>query len=256
MLMTVSTFLTNLVIPLNLAITLLVIAALLLLVRLRKLAALVAACAVVWVLFWSLPASSLWAGGRLEQLYPHQDPASVPQAQAIVVLGGITAGGRHNWFEPIDSDQTVHRVDTAADLYHEHRAPYVIVSGAALEGSVSEAQIMANALQRQGVPSDAILKEENSYTTYENALYTAELLRNRHLDDIILVTSALHMPRAMAVFREQGLTPIPAPSPPQITVPSRTGFWFWQPSLQVLDASRSIIKEYVGMLVYWLRGWT
>lgn len=254
--MTVSSFLTNLVIPLNLAITLLVIAVLLLLVRLRKLAALVATSALVWLLFWSLPASTLWAGGRLEQLYPYREPASVPQAQAIVVLGGVTAGGRHNWFEPIDSDQAVHRVDTAAALYREHRAPYVVVSGAALEGNVSEAQIMANALQRLGVPSEAILKEENSYTTYENALYTAELLRKRRMDDIILVTSALHMPRAMAVFREQGILPIPAPSPPQITVPSSTGFSFWQPSLKVLDASRSIIKEYVGMLVYWLRGWT
>ncbi|NLY26882.1 MAG: YdcF family protein [Alcaligenaceae bacterium] len=253
--MTLSSFLASLIIPLNLCVALLVMSVLLFMLRWRKLAALTACTGLLWALFWSLPASSLWAGGRLEQMFPYRSPDQVPTAQAIVVLGGSTANGRHNWFEPYDADRARARVDTAADLYKAHRAPRIIVSGAALEGSVSEAQIMANALRQQGVPDHAIELEARSLTTYENALYTAQELKRLNIDSIILVTSALHMPRSMGVFRSQGLQPIAAPSQHQIVVPDNSRFAFWLPNIRALDASRTIIKEYAGIVVYWIRGW-
>lgn len=253
--MSLSSFLTNLVIPLNLGIALLVLGVLLFILRQRRLAALLAACGLAWVVFWSMPATSLWAGGHLEQLYPYHPPDKLPNADAIVVLGGSTANNRPNWFQAYDRSTTVARVDTAARLYHAGRAPHVIVSGAALEGNVSEAQIMSNALRQHGVPAAAILQENKSLTTYENVIYTAELLKEEKLDHVLLVTSALHMPRAMGVFRGQHVQVTAAGSPPQIVVPDDPAFSFWLPSMQVLSASRSIVKEYVGMLVYWLRGW-
>lgn len=253
--MSLSSLLTNLVIPLNLGITLLVVSVLLFMIRLRRTAALLATCSLAWVLFWSMPASSLWAGGHLEQLYPYHPPNELPPAEAIVVLGGSTASNRSNWFEPFDRNSTISRVDTAADLYHARRAPVVIVSGAALEGTVSEAQIMANSLRQHGVPPDAIIQESESLTTYQNGLYTARLLKERGIDHVLLVTSALHMPRSMGVFRKQRINATPAGSPPQIVVPDDPAFSFWLPSMHVLSASRSVVKEYVGMLVYWLRGW-
>src|SRR3546814_13778776 len=48
--------------------------------------------------------------------------------------------------------------------------------------------------------------------------------------DLLLVTSALHMPRALAVFKKQGIITIPAPSAPQIYVPDKPGFSFWLPA--------------------------
>ncbi|HEY9573015.1 MAG TPA: YdcF family protein, partial [Pusillimonas sp.] len=155
--MTISSFLTNLVIPLNLCITLLLIAAVLFMLRWRKTAFFIAASGLGWALFWSLPASSLWAGGRLEQLYPHRPVMALPTAQAIVVLGGSTANGRQNWFEPYDSTTASARVDTAAVLYKAKRAPLIILSGAALEGSTSEAQMMANSLKEDGIPDSAMV---------------------------------------------------------------------------------------------------
>jgi len=253
--MALSSILTNLVIPLNLGITLIVLGVLMFVLRHRRIALFLAVCGMAWVLFWSLPASSLWAGGHLEQLYPYRPPDELPTAQAIVVLGGNTASNRPNWFESYDRAKTVARVDTAAQLYLARRAPLVIVSGAALDGNVSEAQIMANQLRQQGVPAEAIIQEAESFTTYENALYTARLLKEENLDQVLLVTSSLHMPRAMGVFRKQQVDAIAASSPPQIVVPEDPSFSFWQPSSRVLSASRSVVKEYVGMLVYWLRGW-
>ncbi|MBP6020228.1 MAG: YdcF family protein [Burkholderiaceae bacterium] len=253
--MTLSSFLTNLVIPLNLCMALLLLATALFILRQRKTAVFIATSAICWTLFWSLPASSLWAGGRLEQLYPHSMPSDLPPAQAIVVLGGSTANSRANWFEPYDSATAVPRVDTAALLFKAHRAPLILVSGAALDGSISEAQMMANALTQQDIPKSAIILETRSFTTYENGLYTLQELKKRHITRVLLVTSALHMPRAMAVFRKQGVTAIPAPSSPQIVVPNDPDFSFWQPNIRALNASRSIVKEYVGLLVYWMRGW-
>jgi uncharacterized SAM-binding protein YcdF (DUF218 family) len=253
--MTLSTFLANLILPLNLGITLLVVALVLLLVRFRRLAGLTAAFAIAWVVFWSLPASSLWAGGRLEQIFPYRPPTQVPTAQAIVVLGGNTANNRHNWFMPYERERAVARVDTAAKLYDAHRAPLVFVSGAFLEGELSEAQVMAKALAEKGIPDQALIIESESLTTRQNAVFTAKELRERNIHTLLVVTSALHMPRAMAAFRKQGFEPIAAPSPPQIVVPEEPGFSFWLPNWRALQASRSIIKEYVGMLVYWLRGW-
>lgn len=253
--MSLSNLLTALIIPLNLGIALWVLGMLLLILRRRRLAALLAACGLGWVLFWSMPATTLWAGGHLEQLHPYRPPDALPRAQAIVVLGGNTANNRTNWFDAYDKANTVSRVDTAARLYHAQRAPVVIVSGAALDGGVSESQIMANALYQQGVPEDAVIQETRSLTTYQNALYTARILKEQGLNDVLLVTSALHMPRSMGVFRKQQVNVTAAGSPPQIVVPEDPAFSFWLPDSRVLAASRSIVKEYVGMLVYWLRGW-
>lgn len=254
--MELSSILANLVIPLNLSITLLVAAVALWMLRKRRTALAVAICGVSWALFWSLPASSLWAGGRLEQRYPHQLPADLPVTQAIVVLGGNTANNRPNWFEPYDPQTATPRVDTAAHLYFAERAPLIVLSGAALDGQSSEAQVMANRLMQQGVPDEALVLEKRSLTTYENAVYTAQELRERGVKHVLLVTSALHMPRSVAVFRKQGFSVVAAGAMPQITVPDDPSFSFWLPNARAFDASRSIIKEYVALLVYWLRGWT
>lgn len=253
--MPLSSFFTNLIIPLNLCIALLVIAVILFILRWRKTALLLVGLSVCWGLFWSLPASSLWAGGRLEQFYPYSPPQDLPPAQAIVVLGGHTAGGRQNWFEAYDKETAASRTDAAALLYKAERAPLIVLSGAALEGKVSEAESMANSLRRHGVPEDALLLESSSHNTRENALFTAKLLKERDISRVLIVTSGLHMPRAMAVFTKQGLTTIAAPPPPQIVVPDDPAFSFWLPDWRAFDAARSIIKEYVGLVVYWLRGW-
>ena len=253
--MMISNFLANLIIPLNLCITLLVLGGLCYVIRWRKTAWGLMAFALVWGVFWSLPASSLWAGGRLEQTYAWQPPQNLPTADVIVVLGGHTAGGRPNWFEPYAKETAVTRSEAAAMLYNAGRAPFVIVSGAALDGGVPEAQVMANALRREGVPENAIIAEEHSLTTRENGVYTRDVMNTLGFEHALLVTSALHMPRAMGVFQELGVKVTAAPWKPQIVVPQGTDFDFWLPDQRAFAAARSIIKEYAGILVYWLRGW-
>lgn len=248
-------FLTNLIVPLNLCVTFLIIGIVLGLLRWRKTGAAFALFGAAWVLAWSLPVTSLWLGGKLENYYPLPAPDEAPTADAIVVLGGNTANARANWFEPLDKTTTTTRVDTAAELYLARRAPKVLLSGGALEGDVSEARGMAAAIRQLGVPESALLLENASRSTYENAQLSAEEIRRHGIKSILLVTSAVHMPRAMAVFRTEGFAVTAAAVPRQIVLPDDGSVSPWRPNQRALDASRSIIKEYAAIVLYWLRGW-
>ncbi|HLR13285.1 MAG TPA: YdcF family protein [Burkholderiaceae bacterium] len=254
--MTLSSQLARLVIPGNLCLVLVSVGVVFLLVRRRKTGWTFVATGLGWLLLWSIPATSLWLGGRLEFQHPHVAARQLPQAQAIVVLGGHTANNRQNWFQTYNPVTAASRVDRAAELYREQRAPTLVLSGAALDGTLSEAQMMARLLGQQHIPEHALLLETQSLTTHENGVYTARLLKQEGLTKVLLVTSALHMPRAMAVFRHEGLEAVPAGVTPQILPPDEAGFFFaWLPNGRALEASRSIIKEYAAFFIYRLRGW-
>lgn len=253
--MSIAHFLTQLVIPVNFAIALLLVATLLLLFKQIRRGIALALVAMAWAFFWSLPAASIWLGGHLENRFVYEIADHAPKAGAIVVLGGHTANSRNNWFEEYNINNTTTRISRGAELFMAQRAPVILVSGAALDGGTSEAQSMSRYLKSQGIPDKAIMIEEHSFTTRENAIYSAKMLKEQHVNSILLVTSALHMPRSAATFAKEGLQVIPAAVAPQITLPTESWLTIWKPSLQALNASRSIIKEYIGLLVYWLRGW-
>ncbi len=82
-------------------------------------------------------------------------------------------------------------------------------------GSV-EADAMAAELAREGVPAGAILRERCSFSTKENARYTADLLARRGTTSAVVVTCAWHLPRAMRAFEREGIhaegLPVPAPA--------------------------------------------
>jgi len=251
-----ASLLTLFVIPQNLCLALLGLAVLCLLLRLRRTASLFAMAGLTWVLAWSLPATSIWLGGILENAYPPADPQQTAQADAIIVLGGNTANNRRNWFLAYDKDTAISRLDTAEMLYKSGKAPLLLLSGGALEGHVSEAQGLAYQLRQRGIPEQAMILENESRNTYENALYSKRFMEQHGLNTALLVTSALHMPRSIAVFTQQGMHVFPAGNPGQIYLSdTENGLSKWLPNLRALEASRSILKEYIGLAVYRLRGW-
>jgi uncharacterized SAM-binding protein YcdF (DUF218 family) len=253
--MSIVSILAHLIIPLYLCLVLVTLGLVLALFRWRKAGLSVALAGLFWAYAWSLPATSLWLGGLLENAYPYRPPSELPMADAIVVLGGNIANDRQNWFLPYDRETATRRFQTAEQLYDAGRAPKIVLSGGALSGDVSEAEGMAHALRLSGVPRSAMILENDSRTTYENAILTENQLKEHNIHTVLLVTSALHMPRAMAAFRKQGVPAIPAPSQPQIVLPKSPEISPWVPDERTFDASRSIIKEYTGLFLYWLRGW-
>ena len=115
---------------------------------------------------------------------------------------------------------------------------------------------MADLLVEWGIPREALVLERRSRNTYENALYSKELLDERGIRDVLVVTSAEHMWRSLAVFRSLGLEAIPAATDYSGGVDiSYASPEVWLPSAGTLEGVAASLKEYMGVFVYWLRGW-
>lgn len=188
--------------------------------------------------------------------------AALPPAEAIVVLGGglEPALPPRPWVELREPGT---RILYAAKLYREGKAPLVIVSGgAARTGAPPEAANMAEILEFAGVPESAIVQETKSLNTYENAVYVRTILVARGIHRILLVTSAIHMPRALLVFEHQGIEVLPAPADfiatAQDIEESRDGIKAIAinlvPDAVSMEWSSQAIKEYLGLAVYRLIG--
>ncbi len=124
----------------------------------------------------------------------------------------------------------------------------LVLSGGSAD-STSEAELMARFAVDLGVPRSAMLLEAESRSTRQNAQRVAELLRKHRLGpDVVLVTSALHLPRAMAEFRCAGLAAVDTPAEFEVLGAEREFPAEWIPSLGAIDRSRRALKEWAGAL--------
>jgi uncharacterized SAM-binding protein YcdF (DUF218 family) len=221
-----------------------------------RLAGSLMAAATVWLLVWSLPVASDALRLSLESRSEIQEIDDLPLADAVVVLGGGVTPAPSSWPYP-DLRGGADRMWHAARIYRAGRAPLIIISGGQLpwQGDLgSEAEAMRQFLADLGVPADAIMVEDRSRNTRENAQFTAALLRERGIDQVLLVTSALHMPRALATFRAAGVNTTPAASDFEV-VPVPDQLLRWLPDAQALSDSTRALKEYLGLWAYRWRGW-
>jgi len=97
--------------------------------------------------------------------------------------------------------------------------------------------------------------DSNSLNTYENALETKQLLEKHGLNKVLLVTSSLHMPRALATFRSAGINAIPSPTDFEAIDHEQWIILDWLPDAKALERATRVIKEYMGLAVYRWRGW-
>jgi uncharacterized SAM-binding protein YcdF (DUF218 family) len=218
----------------------------------RHLAITSGVAAIVWLWLWSTPAASLWIRAYLESQHPALPVAALPDADAIVVLGGaVSPPGTPR--SDVDLGSAADRVWHAARLYHAGKAPLVVLSGGSdpAVSEISEAEAMQLFLRDLGVPDSAMLLETRSRNTRENARYSAQLLDARKMHHILLVTSALHMDRAMGQFQGQGLDVTPAVTDVE-AVPVPADLWRYLPDAEALSSSAGAFKELVGQWVLML----
>lgn len=199
--------------------------------------------------------------------YRYQPPDEIPAAEVAVVLGG----GTDPAVPPrssVEINSAGDRVLYAAELYRQGLARRLLLTGGEISwqtgGFSSPAEDMAAILTTIGVPQEALWLETESLNTYENALFCAEMLAESGIQTILLVTSAMHMPRAVALFEAQGLEVIPLPVDYSVTDEvlgeGDTNTALVKvldiiPNASNLTLTTAALKEYFGMLVYQLRGW-
>lgn len=148
-------------------------------------------------------------GQPLENRYSQQEPAA---AQVIIVLGGGSVGSVPDGAERGGlMSAGAARLLTAARLAKQHSLPVLISGGQVFSDGASEALVAERILLQLGLPQEQIIVETQARTTQENAAYTAALCRERGYHNVLLLTSALHMPRSMQFFERYllRLPPIP-----------------------------------------------
>lgn len=204
--------------------------------------------ALAWLWLWSLPVASFWLRSRLEDQAGPRTIEALPSAAAIVVLGGAVEGARPPWRPYPDLRSAADRVWHAARLYRAGKAPLLVLSGGTThEGEQPEADAMRRLLIDLNVPASAMLLEDRSTTTTENAADTARLLQARGVRRILLVTSALHMRRARGLFERAGFDVVPAPTDYEVSHRAFTARDLL-PDAEALGGSARAIKEIVGRL--------
>lgn len=235
--------------PVHLSMSLAALAIAIWLLHWRRSGVALLSIALGWSLPWSLPAASDGLRASLSLRHRALAPQHLPAADAIVVLGGdIGAVRRYDLGDPDDPRLAGNGLALAAQAWRAQRAPHLLLSGgpSASTGGVSEARIMADALRKLGVPAQALQLEAESRSTAQNAAYSARIARDRQWRSIVLVTSSMHMPRALALFEREGLRvyALPAADAGSLGAHGRR----WRPSLEALGRSRDALKEYAGLL--------
>ena len=250
---TLSKVLPQLVYPGNLVIWLLLLAFILLLFRRRLLVIFSLFSALAIIVIGSSPISHALYQNHQEKYSPVPVQDS-PFAEAIVLLSGeVEVPLPPRAESQIGGNRLLHTFR----LYKAQKAPIIIISGGNVfpQGDLaSEASYIEDILVEWGIPRSAILFEGKSRNTYENAVETFKVLREEKIDTILLVTSSLHMPRAIATFRSAGIDAIPSSSSIAVR-PMQPGILDWWPSLSGLGKIQAVMHENLGIFVYRVRGW-
>jgi len=179
-------------------------------------------------------------------------------AAAVVMLGGggsiVRTGNRELSFE---TDSSALRALETARVYHLLASPLVIVSGGStkkLVGAPPESEAHRSALLALGVPAARIVTESESQNTHDEAVVVGRMLRERGLGTVVLVTSSVHMRRALATFAAQGIAAVPSPSPLHGDRLSKP--FPMTPNGASGNVTDQAIHEWTSAVYYWTRGWT
>ncbi len=200
----------------------------------------------------------------LEWKYPPLTQGTT--ADGIIVLGGSTEPAIYPR-SMVEVNSAADRVLFAARLYQDGAANKIILSGGDIDfldqSESSPAEDMASLLTMISVPADALIIQNQSRNTAEDAAFSCPIARDAGMETIILVTSAFHMRRSVALFEANGCEVIPAPVDFSITDASWQKLWHPSveqfllnlvPSYSHLSTVSKVMKEYFGMWYYTLTG--
>jgi uncharacterized SAM-binding protein YcdF (DUF218 family) len=192
-------------------------------------------------------------------------PNPVPEVDAIVVLGGGT--------EPMISPRPMVEINAAGDrviyaakLAKDQPQAMLILSGGDIDfldqSSSTPATDMAALMALFGIPSEQMIIQANSQNTAEDAAKSCEIIKEKKFENVLLVTSAMHMPRAMMLFEKEGCTVIPAPTDYTVTNEGWNRLWHPNaeeialnivPNYSNLSLITKSLKEYIGIAMIQLQ---
>jgi uncharacterized SAM-binding protein YcdF (DUF218 family) len=193
----------------------------------------------------------------LENRFPRPDLTRGGPIAGIIILGGAEDARANPPRELAGLNEAAERMTEAVALARRFPEARIVFTGgtaAVLTAELPEAATMGRLLEALGVARERTMLEERSRDTYENALFTKRLINPAPGQRWLLITSGWHMPRAMGCFRQAGF-PV-EPWPVDYRTSGRLELVFNAAIPDGLRRLDFIMKEYVGLVVYYLAGRT
>ncbi len=211
---------------------------------------------IISVTFFSLMCLPIFSSVLMTSIetYPALSDAKIQQsnAQAIVVLGGGRQYGAKEYGGDTVSPFTLLRLRYAVTLHKKTKIPLLVTGGAPLDDRIPEAELMASVLIDDYAITTKWLEQE-SKNTAENAALSAKILNAENINNILLVTQAWHMRRAVRLFENQGLTVTAAPTMFEGLKNNEISVFDFLPSIKAFQNSGYAIHEIIGQLWYLMR---
>jgi uncharacterized SAM-binding protein YcdF (DUF218 family) len=200
-----------------------------------------------------------WLVGSLEKPYARPALTDVPISDAVVVLGGSIGSSKYGVFS-LDFNSAADRIMTALELMRQGKGRVLVLGGGAytMNGKrLTYSGLLRNWLEAWHMPGKPVFDLGFSMNTYEEALAFERLAKEQGWRSVILVTSATHMRRSEAVFRNVGFAATCVACDFRIcgreTESDRLRWFPSQDRLELLDL---YLHEIIGEEIYRWRGWT
>ncbi len=193
----------------------------------------------------------------LENRFPRPDLASGGPVTGIIILGGAEDARANPPRELAGLNEAAERLTEAVALarrFPDARLVFTGGSAALLTTEAPESATMARLLEALGVAKERTTLESRSRDTYENAVFTRRLVNPGPGERWLLITSGWHMPRAMGCFRQAGFPVEPWPVDYRTT--GRVEIWFKTAIPEGLRQMDFVMREYAGLIMYYLTGRT
>ncbi len=192
----------------------------------------------------------------LEQRFPPRVSSGIPQG--IIVLGGAIDPEHSAARGRTSLNSAAERMTEVAALARRYPAARIVFTGGSANlilAGPPESAFVLDLFESFGIPRSRVELEERSRNTAENASLTKLLIDPKPGERWLLVTSAIHMPRAIGAFRKAGF-PVEA-YPVDWNTKGWSDVWtgpFWP--LEGLIASDTAIRQWAGLFAYWLGGYS
>jgi uncharacterized SAM-binding protein YcdF (DUF218 family) len=193
----------------------------------------------------------------LEDRFP-RPPANLPAPDGIIVLGGATDAARTSARGEVYLNGEAARMTTAVELARRYPAARLVFTGgsaALFEKGEAEAVAARKLWLALGMPEERMTFEEKSRNTWENAVFTRDLVKPKHGETWLLVTSAWHVPRSAGIFRRAGFAVVPYPVAYR-TYGDARDYLLFPPAIERAAMLECAVREWIGLLAYRLTGKT
>lgn len=199
-----------------------------------------------------------WLLYPLESRFPPWDAAK-GAPNGIVVLGGGIDTDPSAAHGTAAFSASAGRIIAAAALAHRYPNARVLYSGGnanlVSDDAVKEADYAVAVFESLGISRDRVILERRSRNTFENAEFSKVIAAPKNGERWLLLTSAYHMPRSVGIFRKVGFSVEPYPADWRLAGAADLGT-FPIYSVEGLTHTDIAVREWMGLLAYWIAGKT